>query len=355
MGRRDRHRPARPPRLGGAGRGRPDLGDRLQRHHHLDAAADAAAGLGDRARRDADGRALPPARRPGPLERPRLRHRSRRPARHRRPSHRRVRGLGRRPRHGGVPPRRHGGVVHARARPGGRHRPADRRLHRDGHQPHRHAVRRSPGVGGPAAGGHDRLPRGLRRRRVHDLPQPARPPAGRLVRPRPRGGDRQHPGAGRRHADPARGGRRRAGHARHPGGARRRDRPCRAAAAAGQRRPRPAGRRRRPARDHPGPRREPDQRARPADRRRPSTGRRARGSRRSRSRAAPCASSRWPSTTSTTWRRRSSGTRSSGPTAPPVRTPIATASRPSSPGTSPTPPTCRWSSWWTAGRSASSA
>ncbi len=252
VGRRDRHRPARRPRLGGPGRGRPDLGDRLQRHHHLDAAADAAAGLGDRARRDADGRALPPARRPGPLERPRVRHRSRRPARHRCPSHRGVRGLGRRPRHGGVPPRRHGGVVHARARPGGRHRPADRRLHRDGHQPHRHAVRRSPGVGGPAGGGHDRLPRGLRRRRVHDLPQPARPPAGRLVRPRPGGGDRQHAGAGLRHADPARGGRRRAGDARHPGGARRRDRPRRAAAAAGQRRPRPAGRRRRPARDHPG-------------------------------------------------------------------------------------------------------
>ena len=48
------------------------------------------------------------------------------------------------------------------------------------------------------------------RRRVHDLPQPARPPAGRLVRPRPGGGDRQHAGAGPRHADPARGGRRRA-------------------------------------------------------------------------------------------------------------------------------------------------
>ena len=45
-------RPARRPRLGRARRRRADLGDRLQRHHHLAAAADAPARLGDRARRD---------------------------------------------------------------------------------------------------------------------------------------------------------------------------------------------------------------------------------------------------------------------------------------------------------------
>ena len=69
-------------------------------------------------------------------------------ARRRCPSHRRVRRLGRRPGHGGVPPRRPGDWSPLDHRSGGRDRSADRRLHRDGHQPRRHAVRRSPGVGG---------------------------------------------------------------------------------------------------------------------------------------------------------------------------------------------------------------
>ena len=42
-------------------------------------------------------------------------------------------------------PRRPPELVDARAGPGGRHRPAGGRLHRDGHQPRRDAVRRLPG------------------------------------------------------------------------------------------------------------------------------------------------------------------------------------------------------------------
>ena len=58
--------------------------------------------------------------------------------------HGRLRGPGRRPRPGRVHPRRARDLVHTGARAGRRHRPAGGRLHRDGLQPRRNAVRRPP-------------------------------------------------------------------------------------------------------------------------------------------------------------------------------------------------------------------